>query len=463
MPRSYHASMKKQLDQQLFLQLTDILSGNLEFVSTIRSSGYQNVELLNQIITTHATAIGFTSLSNNAPPIQYVVSRLGSLDRTILSEASSVLLTLFQATTTLAHSEHHRRHNVAVRMGLLSNPLELPVIRLSRLPNEYPPRNHFVFENTTDPIPFPPRLRDPTCGYCTNFHRLDVSQLVYTLHSNQSALFVDADTGEKIAVVIRSFAQSYFSVIQEWAVNLIRNSINRRSRCQRNNPGDMARVGVSDGARNARQFGWVLNLIDKFKKAFDFNDHEQNISSLFGIFYALLRSQIPWLAEEYENAMSSINLPRLDQTQLEQFTIPFANTPPITFQGYPLAPPEGYIAIDFCKEIHKDTHWYKCPWGSYWNILRTQLQGKVGLESGASFFISDYGLRIVNASNTFVAWDISLWHGTGWYDTWLSHCGIATLLSRATEKSWKDYQAKVMQGELKNGDLLWYPENEASS
>ena len=102
-------------------------------------------------------------------------------------------------------------------------------------------------------------------------------------------------------------------------------------------------------------------------------------------------------------------------------------------------------------------------WGSYWNLLRTQPQGRIGLESGASFFISDYGLRIANDANTFVGWKINLWHGTGWYYRGLSHCGIATLLSRVTETTWTRYKEKVTQGEVKDGNLFWYPEDEASS
>jgi hypothetical protein len=68
-------------------------------------------------------------------------------------------------------------------------------------------------------------------------------------------------------------------------------------------------------------------------------------------------------------------------------------------------------------------------------LFRAQPQGRIGLEAGASFFISDYGLRITNDSNTFVGWEVLMWHGTGWYYRNLTRCGIATLLSRATQKT----------------------------
>lgn len=161
-------------------------------------------------------------------------------------------------------------------------------------------------------------------------------------------------------------------------------------------------------------------------------NHDQNLSLLFGLFYSLLRGQLPWLASEYESVMCLAHLPRLDTNQLRQFTIPFPHHS-IIFDGYPLAPPEGYIASGFCKEIHTDQHWDACPWGSYWNLVHSQSEGKVGLKSGASFFVSDYGLRVANDSNTFVAWKVNMWHGTGWYYHDLNHIGLAMLLSKVTQ------------------------------
>jgi hypothetical protein len=76
--------------------------------------------------------------------------------------------------------------------------------------------------------------------------------------------------------------------------------------------GQLARVGVTESPRNAWLFGWVRNLKATFIKAFNLNDHEQNISSLCSLFYALLRSQLPWLGIKYKQAMSPAQLPRLD-------------------------------------------------------------------------------------------------------------------------------------------------------
>jgi hypothetical protein len=461
MPRSRPQSTSKQLNQEVFLRLTDHLYTTSEFVSTLQTSGYQQASYLNEIITKQAIIVGFTTFPRNATPLQYVITRLGSLKHIMLPNSSQLLLELFQAITKAKDSEHQRRRQIAHRIGLTA-PTPLPIIHLHRLSTEYPPRHHFVLENPNEPIPPIPRLRDPSCRYPTKFHILDESQLAYTLPSDQSAIFIDADTGETIAVVIRDFAKSYFPAIQQWSIPLLRDAIHRRSLSQRNNPGKLARVGVTEGPRHARLFGWARNLKANFRKAPDRTNHDQNISSLFGLFYALLRGQLPWLAAEYEKVMSPAHLPRLDVNQLRQFTIPFPHHP-ITFDGYPLAPPEGYIATGFCKEIHADQHWDGCPWGSYWNLVRSQSEGKVGLESGASFFIADYGLRIANDSNTYVGWRVNMWHGTGWYYYDLTHHGLAMLLSKVTQTTWEKYKELVNKGELKDGDLFWYPEDEASS
>ena len=79
----------------------------------------------------------------------------------------------------------------------------------------------------------------------------------------------------------------------------------------------------------------------------------------------------------------------------------------------------------------------------------------MGKESGASFFVSQYGLRIINASNTCVAWDVSKPHGTGWYEGGVKHIGIAILLSKATQSSWQKYKQKVNDGDLLGDSLLW--------
>ena len=87
----------------------------------------------------------------------------------------------------------------------------------------------------------------------------------------------------------------------------------------------------------------------------DCHQHDQEVASLFELFYELLRGQLSWLAAIFENVMSSVQLPRLNSNQLNEFSFPIGNTS-ITFNNYPLAPLEGYMAINYVKQIHQDKH-----------------------------------------------------------------------------------------------------------
>jgi len=170
-----------------------------------------------------------------------------------------------------------------------------------------------------------------------------------------------------------------------------------------------------------------------------------SLSSLFGLFYALAYTQLPTdIINDIESAMEFAKFPRLDYEGRGEFTIPL-NPNPISFSMHPLTPPGGYLGIDYFKYIHKNGHWHDCPWGIYWNLLRQQKDNRVGVEMGVNFFISDYGLRIINSENVCVAWDVSLWHGTSWYYNGLSHVGLAMVLSNHLDKEW----AKFLK---KNGD-----------
>ena len=199
------------------------------------------------------------------------------------------------------------------------------------------------------------------------------------------------------------------------------------------------------------------SLKKKFRKnrRSDHDEHERDISALFGLFYSLLRAQAPpEIIEDLEKAMTTAGLPRLDFDKRMEFSLSFMSDDPMTFYGYPLSPPEGYITRNFTKQIHVDKHWTDCPWGAYWNLKRETPTGGNGMEYGANFFISDYGLRIVNSENVCVIWNISLFHGTSWYYDGLEHIGIVFVLSPTTEIAWKDYKDRVKKGEIEDGFII---------
>jgi hypothetical protein len=460
-----HPISLRRFSEEKFLQLATRLESDVEFCMLLQPETNNQDARINKMIEDHAEAIRYMIPASEIP-LNYVKSHLGSLVSSApVSPPVMHLQQLFQTHTKAKRSEHRRRQHVIQRLGIVQNNSELPKLRefyVSRLPDgsEYPPRDHYILESYLPSAcdPLPPKKKDPTCAHRSAFHHLDETKLSHQLAQTESGIYKDKDSGEIICIVIRNFVQKdYFPVLQEWGTALVKDSINRRRLCQRNTPdGQLAQVGVSGGPRSVGIFGWVRNLL--CKNAPDHYQHEKNIASLFGIFYAVLRSRVAWLTNRYEKVMADSAMPRLDQTGCNQFTLPFGC--PVTFRGYPLALPEGYIAVNYKKWIHKDTHWKGCPWACYWNLTREQKDDKIGPESGASFFISDYGIRIINAANTCVIWNVSLWHGTGYYNNNVSQVGIALLLSEAIQNAWQAYQKKVEKNELREGDLLWYIEEE---
>jgi len=187
-----------------------------------------------------------------------------------LSPSALYLQQLFKNHTKLKQSEHRRRQHVVQRLGIATskNRLEIPNLPEYQFPRdpqgfEYPPRDCYILESysTSDRNPSRPKRKDKICAYRSKFHRLNESKLSHQLEATELDIYRDSDTGEIVCIVIRDFAKDYFSVLQEWRVALVKDSINHRRPCQHNTPqGQLVQIGVSEGSRSATLFGWVQNL-----------------------------------------------------------------------------------------------------------------------------------------------------------------------------------------------------------
>ena len=444
------------------LSLAILLGGDSGFRDAVENGA--SIASLNELVKTAACRVGFQFPSEKSRQQAYetVFSRIGRYGDSVLKNNSYALrfLQLLRERQARTKTAQKSRHNYANRLGLIDKepnrcyPSDLKVIELDRLPlaDIYPPFNHRILEVPYQTLPAPPKVVDRTCAYSDKYHVLVESNLQYTIGEHESAVILDRATKEIVTIVIRGFVKSYYDSVEQWSSGLVIEALNRRRPTLRNNPG-MAQIGVSTGSRQAPLFGWVRNLHDKYKRANDHQIHEQKLSSLFGFFYSLIRGQLPIVASKFEQVLADSGAPRYDQQDSQQFALPFENGP--TFDCNHLAPPEGYITHNFSKEIHRDGHWKGCNMGVYWNISRRQVDGRVGRESGANFFVSDYGLRIINAANSCVVWDISSTHGTGVFENGLEQVVITILLSRMTELSWARYNEKYITGLLQPHELLW--------
>ena len=203
-----HTSTSKQHKQSTFLRLIDSLSADSDFCTAVQwVDDINRPRFLNQTIHTQAASVGFIIYHSN--PLQYIQSRLSSYGPILLAGKAAYLQKLFQIHTTTMRSQRRRRQHIASRFLGVGLP-NLPVHHLHRLLSEYPPRYCIILERCDLPTPLLPKLVDRTCHYTTKYHKLDVNLLSYQLQSNESGIFLDADTDEPIAIVIRDFTKDYF-------------------------------------------------------------------------------------------------------------------------------------------------------------------------------------------------------------------------------------------------------------
>jgi hypothetical protein len=153
-----------------------------------------------------ALLISFT-IPPSADPLHLIQSRLVCCDSSLLSTSALHLQELFRihAINLRSQQRRRRRQHVSARLGLsLSTLPNLPVHHLKLWPDgpEYPPFNHFILEQTDEPIPPCQKVKDPTCNSCKNFDILNPSQLSFTLPSDQSTIFINHDTEEIVSVII---------------------------------------------------------------------------------------------------------------------------------------------------------------------------------------------------------------------------------------------------------------------
>lgn len=325
---------------------------------------------------------------------------------------------------------------------------DIPVIRLTRRKvGEYPPRNSIVLERhrLTDALPIFP----PNSSSAEDFLILDKKKMLHLCAANRSAIFVDSQTEEVVAIVIRNIMKSHFEAVQQSLVDQVTDSLQH---------------DTTKEQHSKRVYGWSKTSLryPTFQTA---ETKDPQLASYFVFFFSLILVRFPWLAGQFQAAMRAIEIPGIDILHGGQFTAPGPESgSSMTFRGKALAPPEGYVTRNLVEPIHKVNHWVSrsengeyisCPWAANWTLLREQTEEKVGAESGASFFISDYGLQILNSSNTFMAWKRSHWHGTGWSYNDLKQVSMVLQMSKMVQMELEEFVRKMQRGDIQKGEMPW--------
>jgi hypothetical protein len=420
-------------------------------------------EARNDNIRQHAAVVGF-DLGRHPHPghlvktylVMYLRTRRESLSPNMIRPLEE----LYKLITTCKPKDEVAAELVAMEMGLspprdqeISDLLLLPgvpVIRLTRRKQgEYPPRNHIVLEchGAEDALPTLP----PNASSSDTFLILD-SKKLHTCAQDRSAIFVDSMTNEVVAIVLRDMMKSHFQAVQQSLVDQVTDSLQH---------------DTTKEQHSKRVYGWSKTSLQNptSQKA---ETKDSQMASLFVFFFSLILGRFPWLAGQFQTAMRTIEIPGIDILHGGQFTVPGPESgSKMTFRGKALAPPEGHVTRNLVEPIHKVNHWVSrskdgeyisCPWAARWTLSRDQKDGNVGSESGASLFISEYALRIINSSNTFIASKLSHWHGTGWSYNDLTQVSMVLQMSKMAQVEHEEFLKKRQRGEIQKGEMPWNPQ-----
>ncbi|KAI0353733.1 hypothetical protein OH77DRAFT_585922 [Trametes cingulata] len=293
----------------------------------------------------------------------------------------------------------------------------LPKHRLHRLATPYPPLAEHVVESDeidklwrehieTGPRPDKRQPRRP-------LHRLDPDRLTLTVGPEEGCVLVDADDGSIIGVVLRGLAGESQGTdgFLSWARDTIKDGIKGRRSIRKEDTGMLVQVGYTAGARSRPSFNWVRNLLRRQELSPDFlASSDYQTSCLFALAWNLIRARLPEaISTDWIDFLRSNGLPAMDagigtEELTGDYVIQFGDDK-VTFHEAELAPPTGLLNLNYSRAIH----WEHQPhaYSVQWIIDRTH-----GEEYGGHFYISSYGVRIINTSDTLIAWRPTDRHGT---------------------------------------------------
>ncbi|KAI0755594.1 hypothetical protein C8Q74DRAFT_1169340, partial [Fomes fomentarius] len=240
-------------------------------------------------------------------------------------------------------------------------------------------------------------------------HELDPTKLQQTIPADESCKIVDANTGELLAVEVVSGDNTVGFI--DWAIEAVKDGLRGRRSVRLEDPGTLVQTGYTAGSRSKPSFDWVRNLLWKRELTPEFlatADH--HTSCLFAIFWNICRNHLPaeviepWVAYNAEHM-----LPRMDgglrsDRDTGDVTIELGDDS-VTFRNMELAPACGLLGQNYSRGVHSEKQPH--PFAVQWLLSRNAND-----TAGAHFYLADYGIKIVHAPNTIIAWQPSHCHGT---------------------------------------------------
>ncbi|PUU73019.1 hypothetical protein B9Z19DRAFT_941258, partial [Tuber borchii] len=273
---------------------------------------------------------------------------------------------------------------------------------------------------------------------------LEKSQLALDIPHTESAIILDQDSDEIVAMVYRNFISTQFESILDWINGIIVAGIRRKKSARLEDPGRIVQTGYSAGSQSQPRFDWAKNLLSRAKTSTknELEGVEYMESSVFALFWNMARRIVPSvISDDLETFLSSA-ITRMDakgkQRDNTTYTIKY-NSNIYEFKQGELAPPVGFMASNYSRAIHKESGPHK--YSLFWTTERS-----LGEDEGGNFFIADYGIRVQGAKNSIVVWQTNMFHGTSLAklesidsDQGRGQAGLSIVSPNRLPKMWDNY------------------------
>jgi hypothetical protein len=295
--------------------------------------------------------------------------------------------------------------------------------------------------------------------------------------SDEDIIVRDAESNEIVLLVMRNFCGD--PEVLEWADGVVQTGVATKKSVRLDDPGKLALVGWTSGARSQPALTWAKNLLPAAAKELSFPEklrqYDFNCSSVYALFWNMIRRRLPEeilvdlkkFVEKIENTQAEKSttkfVEKIENAQAEKSTTMNANrttaywgmplqqsaasgsgtttkdkrfngTQFFQFHQAELAPPQGIVSLNYARFCHREINAHK--WCVAWNTHRSH-----GAEHGGNFFVADYGIKVENAPNTVFVWQGTKLHGTslprvrpGDLGTDFRQCGLAFAMSRQLGK-----------------------------
>ncbi|KAH9943786.1 hypothetical protein B0H21DRAFT_865180 [Amylocystis lapponica] len=294
--------------------------------------------------------------------------------------------------------------------------------------------------------------------------REDPAKINRVVAEDENVIFYDAKTGDVVLMVVRNFCAD--ADILQWVDEVIQSMVPLKKDIWKEDPGEMVQIGYTAGARSQPSFDWARNLKSKKHSPEFICSLDYKCSSVFALFWNMLLGCLPdQIIDDLTNYLDATGICRMDASGSRtsshgEYTVKKGDDA-VVFRDVELAPPTGVFAVNYARHgpdhdctayanfcAARAMHYEHMP-HNYAISWTTNRRGTSS--AGSNFYLAKYGIKVVAAANTMVAWRSRDIHGMNLQDRspyddepGFLQASMSFVTSSRIKTIWERYAAEVI-------------------